>query len=320
METVKNAFAGFKKVKLEVLSISEVKGGFTGAAKFMLEFNNRKFFLKAADEKLQPVDAFLIESEAKIYSLLGKWKLTGVIFPKYEEFINVDDLRILVLEFLGDASWGGPWNEETIEFLDQGLNKLHTTKLDEDEKQELIALATEIRSHIGEKPKQDTKEAKEEKKRIFLETWNESLSGFMDSKGEVYFKGESDLPKRIMEEAEDKGPEVQKTLIMHDLNFANIGFTSKQVYFVDPIFVTMGDPLFDRTVVGVNILQQLQASITPELKKLIVNKFFQSKPILARLIGYYVISSHKQLDESQAAWQKFHQECAVIALEIFNEI
>src|SRR3989338_1408149 len=100
-------------------------------------------------------------------------------------------------------------------------------------------------------------------------------------------------------------------LVMHDLNFANIGFDKTKAYFVDPLFATINNPIGDRTVVGVNILQQLGETVEPRLKEFIIDKFLNDKVALARLAKYYVVSSAAKLDVKQSAWQKFHQECSV---------
>lgn len=311
----------------KTFSIKELQEGFTNTSKFIVipkkAEKSQGFFLKVADEKTHVVDAFLIEVEAKIYSMLKKWELTETIFPAYKGLIINEGLRILVLDYLSNVSWGGPWNENTIGYLYEALDKLHFTKLSQKDKDDLTALAEEIRSHLGQKSKKDSSgKAKEEKIRAFLDTWDSETSGFKNNKGVIYFRASRNLPRDILEVAERKDPNPPEQLIMHDLNYANIGFSHKQAYFVDPVFARVGDPIFDRVVAGINILQQLGGLVDPKLKRIVIDKFIKNKPILALLAAYYVTIAGKDFKETkkpQLKWQKFHQECAVAALNVFVE-
>lgn len=263
------------------------------------------------------MDAYLIESEASIYKFLGGLQLCGTLFPLSDGLIQNDDLTALVLDNI-NATWGGPWSKENIVLLDAAIEKLHNTPLKSEDKDRIEEIARNVRKIIGDKPKDDSEEAKQKKRDLFWETWSESLGGFVDSQNIVYFEADAGIAGRILELAENN-VEVTQKLTMQDMNFSNIGFLSDKVFFVDPVYMKLGDPEFDRTVAGVNILLQLNNRVSTELSDLILYKFFRSKEMLAKLIVYYTFSSHKKLDKSQKVWQKFHQECAVVALKIFKD-
>jgi hypothetical protein len=320
-EKVKQLFSDFKKVSPDVVSISEISGGFTGAKKFRIDVKEgqkpQSFFLKVADASTHPVDAFLITYEAKIYSFLSELGLAGTIFPSYIRLLNKDGIKALVVDFLEEVSWGGPWNKKTIELLDASLKKLHSTVLSESDKKKITTISRSVRKKLGIRIKKaETKAEIDEKNRPFLEAWDENASGFLNAKGDVYFKGPNGFADKILKVATQEVSHNAQQLIMHDLNFANIGFSDTTAYFVDPIFVTLGSEYFDRTVVGVNILQQLGKNTPEEVKNLVMSKFLTSEIALARLTKYYVISSRKQLDPSQSKWQVFHQQCSEIALSV----
>jgi len=305
---VKCFFSKYKKIKLSEISIKYYKGGFTDASKFIID----DCFLKVADVATHPVDAYLIESEAKVYSILHRLGLTGVIFPDFKGYINHDGIKVLIIDYLSQVTWGGPWNTKTIKFLDSAINKLHSTNLTDFDNKQIIALADSIQNHFIQKVQCENER--------FLNTWDNQKLGFKNFKNAIYFKGNKNLPKQIIQKATQTNPNVCKKLIMQDLNFANIGFSDNQAFFVDPVYITLGDPNFDKTVIGVNILQQTGDTINPKLRKLVIKKFFVSKPILANLIKYYTIVSAMHLSSNESNWQKFHQECAVVALTVFNKL
>lgn len=318
IERVRDVIAEFVKKDVGDVAVSEIKGGFTGASKFKAD----NFFLKVADTTTRALDAFLVESEANIYSLFKRLKLTGLIFPEYVGLVDRKGLKVLIVEFLSQVTWGGPWNYQTIEFLDKSLEKLHSTKMSDSEISELTELSDAVRKSLGQKTKKESIESKdqEEKNKPFFEAWDSKESGFRNAAGEIYFMGVSDFPKIIVDESLNDLSGANECLIMHDLNFANIGFNEHQAYFVDPLFATVGNPIADRTVVGVNILQQLGQSVEPQLRKFVIDRFLNDRVALSRLTKYYVIASAMKLDKKQSGWQKFHQECAAVSLSILKEL
>src|SRR3989344_3844117 len=219
-ERVREAVAEFADIGN--VPVDEIKGGFTGASKFRAG----KYFLKVADVGTHSLDAFLVESEANIYSILRRIGLTKKIFPEYFGLVDKNGLKVLIVEFLSQVTWGGPWNYETIKYLDMALERLHTTRLLEKDRDELMGYSDAIRKSLGQKTKKESTEAKddEEKNKPFFEAWDDRSLGFKDALGKVYFVGESDFPKRIIEESLKGLYGTLECLVMHDLNFANIGF------------------------------------------------------------------------------------------------
>lgn len=321
-EKVKGVMREFFKVSKEQVSLEEIEGGFTGAAKFRVRAGDGDVFIKVVMSEEKEVDAFLIEKEGEVYEFLKKKGLTGDLFPEYLGVVKNAGVTALVVSYLKGASWGGPFNEENVKQLDLGLKRLHETVLSEEEKAEIKKLSGEIRERLGIKSDGEGKseEKKEEERKMFLSAYDEEKGGFINAKGEVYFQGEKEFARRIIEEAEKEVPHRSDQLIMHDLNFANIAFLEGGVYLVDPVFLTLGSEHFDRIVVGVNILQQLKGETNSEVRALVRERFITNSTGLARLIKYYVVSTHKKVDEGGEKWQKFHQECAVEALAMFEEM
>lgn len=321
MDRVKGALIKELRAASEDVEISGIGGGFTGASKYMASVGERKIFLKVADSVTDEVDASLLELEAKIYDFLEELGLTGVLFPEYQGLLDVDGLRTLMIRYLDDVSWGGPWNGEAIRKLDEALHKLHSTKIDEEHLGVIEKLSSDVCSKLEQdlRPKKLSEEEIEKRNKPFFDAWSMAGSGFLDSKGEIYFAAKENLAEKVISEAKKDIDSEKKALIMHDLNFANIGFSDQQAYFVDPLFLRMGLADSDQTVVGVNILQQLGQNGDEGLKKLVVGKYITNKTVLAKLIKYYVISSAMKLDEGRSGWQKFHQECSVVALNLFQD-
>lgn len=312
-----SAFCASRNDDYNKVFINEVKGGFTGAFKFVLDVDGEKLFLKVADNKTQKTDVFLIHAEAEIYSLLKQWELCGDLFPLYKGLINKKGLNILVLDYL-NLNWGGPWNMKNIKLLDKALKRLHKTSLTEEEKKGVTDIAVSVKKHLGQIPKKDISD--EEKNKPFVEAWNLKRKGFESSDGNIYFKGKEILLQKIIEESENKTENPPQKLIMHDMNFANIGFSETQAYFVDPVFARIGDPLHDRTVVGINILQRIGRNITLKTRRLVVDNFLRSKPILAGMIKYHTTTAKESKETSDSDWQKYHQSCAIAALDTFTTI
>ena len=323
LDRIKISVLRYFDVSNDGVVFDDIVGGFTGAAKYKVEVEGRgSYFLKVADEKTHELDAFLIEAEGKIYDFLDKVGLVGDVFPKFDGLISEDGFKILVIDYLDNVSWGGPWNTKTVELLDRTLKRLHTTDLSEGEKKEIIKLADSVRGRLGQKTSEyiESEVDKKKKREEFLKAWDVSGRGFLNAKGEIYFNGNKDLAEEVLDVASSATKVKQTQLIMHDMNFANIGFSKDRAYLVDPVFVGLGSEYFDRTVAGVNILLGLRSGGDLEVKKLVTERFLVNRVALAKLIKYYVDSSFKKLGMSQDAWQKFHQNCAEVALGVFIEM
>ena len=303
------------------LKITAIAGGFTGASKYLLDGAKKKLFLKVADSKTHDVDAQLVEFEAKIYRLLANLGLTERLFPNYENFVDEDGVKILVIDYLGDVSWSAPWNEASIKKLDVALKKLHSTRVSATNFAEIEKISGEVLSVLGQElhPKKISDEEIVKKNKPFFDAWSLEKGGFVNSIGELYFASSNSLADEIFEEAQKGLGEKKKVLIMHDLNFANICFSKKQAYFVDPLFLRMGYADSDRTLIGMNILEQAGISINQGFRSMIINKYITNKIVLAKLIKYYVTATAEKLNKSQESWQKFHQNCAVTALKLFQD-
>ncbi len=309
------------KINEDGVKISVIGGGFTGASKYLLETEGKRLFLKVADSRNSSVDASLVAYEAEIYQFLEKVGLTEILFPRYEKLIDEDGVKILIIDYLSDVTWGGPWNIETIEKLDVALEKLHSKKVSDIDLDEIEKISGEVLTLLGQElhPKKLNKEEMSKKNKPFFDAWDKKKCGFTNSDGEVYFAGNRNFAEVIVEETMKDFDEEDKVLTMHDLNFANICFSEKQAYFVDPLFLRMGYADRDRAVVGVNILQQLGKSANQELRKMVIDKYITNKMVLASLIKYYVTTTARKMDSGSKSFQKFHQECAEVALELFRD-
>lgn len=306
------------KLHSKELKISEVGGGYTGASKYVVDTGSEKLFLKVANKGL---DLALVEGESKIYLFLSRVNLTGVLFPKYRCLIKEDSLAILVMEYLENVTWGGPWNVDTINKLDNALFKLHGKKISDDELKEIESISCNILKDLGQElhPKKLSKEEMEQKNKPFFDAWISDGEGFVDSEGKVYFSCNRELVKEIVNETLKDVGEANKVLVMHDLNFANICFSGSQAYFVDPLYLKMGYADRDRMVVGINILQQLGNAVGQNVKRIVIDRYITNKMALASLIKYYVTTTAKQMGPNSGDFQKFHKECAIVALALFRD-
>lgn len=305
-------------LNLSRCKLSEVGGGYTGASKYVLDSGTEKLFLKIASSGL---DLALVEGESKVYEFLTKINLTGILFPKYRCLIKEKGFVVLVIEYFENVTWGGPWTIDNIEKLDGGLSKLHDKKITEVEFNEIEKISGDILGLLDQElhPRKLSKDEIEQKNKPFFDAWKSEEGGFVDWKGEVYFPCDRSTTKAIVDETLKDIGEVDKVLVMHDLNFANICFSESQAHFVDPLYLKMGYADRDRVVVGINILQQLGDTVDKKIKSVVVERYITNKMALASLIKYYVTTTVKQMGANSEGFQKFHKECAVVALSLFRD-
>ena len=287
LSSVKRLIIPSLQVNPDDIIVEKFLGGFTGTSKFIAttkyKEGTKKYFLKVVDPLASPADAALLAVEAGMYRILKNAGLAGIIFPTFEKYIHAGIVKILILEYLNNVRWGYPLNTQTIEYLEQSLNKLHSTNLSELERKKIMNLSDVVRKNLSKRTNQIDENT------LFINTWSNSYKSFIFEQ-KLNGINCSQLAQAIIKSSRQFNPYMLKNLTLQDLNYTNIGFSINQAYFIDPVYATLGDPRLDKTIAGINILQQLGKEHNPQLKKLVLHKFITNRAVLASLIKSYVIN------------------------------
>jgi hypothetical protein len=97
-----------------------VSGGYTPAARFVVEAGAKSAFVKAATT---PVTAAMLRREARVYE-----RLDGPFMPRFIGWEDDEAAPILVIEDLGEAQWPPPWTPGRVESVLAGLEDLHARR------------------------------------------------------------------------------------------------------------------------------------------------------------------------------------------------
>jgi len=310
----RESVAHFFHVDSDHVALTEFDGGFTNTKKYIIDVKNshdiqKKYFIKTANINSHPLEAFLLESEAKMYQIFKKLGLTGFITPNFEGLIQNGTDNILVLDFLSHVSFGYPWNSQTIEYLDKSLHSLHSVVLTEIDKTQIMTLSNLVRRNLTQNSKQI------DEKTLFMNAWKRECRYFNHAlnSGE---NAENNLPHQIIQRASRYNLNSSVKLTLQDLNPTNIGFSATQAYLIDPVYATLGNPSLDRTIAGINILYKLNNSADMRLKRSVVGRFIGDDSVLATIIKTHVINLIMHPDANNREWQKYHRDCIAIALKL----
>lgn len=307
------------------LQISPVEGGFTGTAKYIIEGQSVEgtpvnLFAKVVDAATHSTEMAVLGTEAKMYGVLTDLGLTGKYFPRFRGYTRTPSEHALLIDYLPDVSWGGPWNHANIEKLSASINAVHNTSLTDGDAEHVKQIADELTQTLESGSASNFDE--EGKNRLFHDAWHKDDNSFVNSRGVIYFSASSSEGISALLETEatyDKNNPPR--LILKDLNFGNLAVASDRVYFVDPVYLSIGNPAFDLAVLGVNMLRNLPDEPgDSSLRELVKSNFLQDKAALAHLIKYWVACTSLPLTDSQNAWMDFQQSCAVTALQVWEEL
>lgn len=307
------------------LRVNPFEGGFTEAAKYVIDVADEdaaptRVFAKVIDNTESTTEGSVLATEAKMYEILTGLGLTGEFFPQFMGYVESSSERALLINYLSDVTWGGPWNRENIAKLSRSISAVHNATLTEGDIENICQIAKQLR--IVLERGSETNFDSDEGNRLFSTAWQPVDRSFVNSKGVRYFtvKSTTSVDKLLEADAsfDEKHP---ANLILRDLNPGNLAIAKDRVYFVDPVYLAIGNPSFDLVVLGVNILDEQQTGVIDmELQQFVKDTFFQDKAALAHLIKYWVACTSLPPKDSQASWMNFQQSCAVTALRVWDEL
>ncbi len=317
--------AATQQVEESSLHITPIEGGFTGATKYVIEgvaanATPLSLFSKVVDVATSSVEVAVLDTEARMYGVLTDLQLTGKYFPNYRGYVKTPTERALLIDYLPDVSWGGPWDRDNIEKLSASIAVVHDTPLTNTAIVNIRQIGGELKETLQKESASNFNDV--EKDRLFHEAWKTQENSFVNSRGIQYFSAASNGSIDTLLETEatyDK--DSPSKLILKDLNFGNLAVASDRVYFVDPVYLDIGNPTHDLVVLGVNILRGL--SDDPEgnqLREVVKSTFLKDRAALAHLIKYWVACTSLAPTDSQNAWMDFQQSCAATALTVWEEL
>lgn len=297
-----------------------VKGGFTAAEKFIAEGElsdgqPMTLFVKLCHVTVHTGEAIVLESEAAMYELIAKYETLQRHFPTLHAFIKNETYHILLLDYLADASWGGPWTERNIRFIHTALTEIHHTKLSSADTATFTQKATYLRDTLAQ-TNPDTFVSQHRQRELFSETWDSDHHTFTNSRGDIFWRTHTKLGDTILGQA-DLMSFVQ-TPTVADVNFGNIGFTANKAYIVDPVYLTMGNAATDMVGLGINILRDMAAD--DPLRDHVKRLFIADQPAFAKGIIYWVSCTALPYLPGLEAWMDYHQSCAKTALATWEEM
>lgn len=312
-----------KKSKLEEpLGIERIDGGFTKSSKWIISGNRSEsdaevLFAKVIDRRLASVaEQAALETEATMYGVLTDLDLTGRYFPRYNGYIKTPKQAALLIDYLPDVTFGGPWNQTNIENLHRSINAVHSTTLTPDIKIRIHQARVDLKNKLGDSV---TDFGDTEKDSLF----HKALQGreFINSKNSAYAASEPKGSQRLLEAAAAYDANRPASLILKDLNFGNLGIGQEGVCFVDPVYLSVGNPAFDLVVLGINILRGLpDINANKAIREIVKETFLQDKLALADLTKYWVACTSLPIYDPKDAWMDFQQSCAATALGVWGEL
>jgi hypothetical protein len=312
---------GFKP---DTTEFTEVEGGFTGAQKFIVSNNetngtSNEAFIKLAELATHPEEAVVLDTEATMYGLISKLDGVGKYFPGYRAYKRDNQIAVLAIQYLPGLTWGGPWTEKTVNLLASALEEVHSVTIDPAVGQEITKHANALRTKLYEQSPYTFNRQK--RRELFEDAADFDTGKLTNSRQHNYYHLPIETARDIAKSASEFNPEAEKKFIVTDLNFGNIGFSSDQVYFVDPVYVELGVPATDMVNVGINIVRTLpQTEDNARLAKLVKETFLSDKAALADTITYWVACTSLGYRGEKDEWMNFQQECALTALKVWEEL
>jgi fructosamine-3-kinase len=301
------------------IQVTQVEGGFTANAKYLVEGTApddtlTNVFAKVIDAASP--EAVILDTEAEVYQILTELGLTGSYFPQYRGYIRTEAERVLLVDYLPDVSWGGPWNGTNIEKLHHSIDAVHNAAMTEVQVEKVKQTAQHLLEKLGPDP---AAMLDPEKDQFFQAAWRLADGTFVNSKGETYFGPVEPTSIDSLVTAADSYDLTQPPkLILKDLNFGNLAVSGDRVYFVDPVYLDIGNPTSDLAVLGINILKTFPSD--SPLCDLVKNTFLQDKAALAYQLKYWVACTSLPRTDPDDAWMKFQESCAVKALTVWQEL
>lgn len=94
-----------------------ISGGYTPAARWLVDMGRYSVFVKAATTNLT---AQMLRSEMRVYE-----RITAPFMPLYYGGDDNGEFPVIVIENLGDARWPPPWSDELVEAVVDTLELVH---------------------------------------------------------------------------------------------------------------------------------------------------------------------------------------------------
>lgn len=285
-----HAIAAERQIRTGSLRATPIEEGFTGATKYLIETESgtepRILFCKLVETN-NTKDAATIQAEVVAYEILTELHLTGVYFPVYRGNVRTSSEHALLIDYLPNVSWGGPWNRDNIEKLHRSIVAGHNTQMSSQAAADIIQTSSTLNETL-----QNESAASfdgKEKDALFREAWNMEKS-LVNSRGMKYFSAAPGSIDALLKAEADFDKDSPSRLILRDINFGNIAIGHDRVYFVDPVYIGLGNPNRDLIVLGVNITRTFSSENqdNTELQKRVQQLFFKDKAALAFLTKYWV--------------------------------
>lgn len=296
-----------------------VTGGFTVAEKFVARGEKdghfQELFVKLGHVAVHASEAIVLDTEAAMYELIARYESLQRHFPALHAYIKNESYRILLLDYLADATWGGPWTEQNLTLIHRALTEIHQTQLSQNDITLFNQKATYLRDTLAQ-TNPNTFVSQERKLDLFHIAWDNNSGNFTNARGQTYYHASPHTGQAILDHA-DLASSTQ-TPTVADVNFGNIGFTANQAYIVDPVYLTMGNPATDMAALGINILRDMTDD--NPLRRQVKQLFINDQSALADCLTYWVGCTALPYLPGLEAWMDYHQSCAETGLMTWQEM
>ncbi|MGC1177145.1 MAG: hypothetical protein WA843_03685 [Candidatus Saccharimonadales bacterium] len=305
-------------VRFEPLS-----GGFTQAEKYVVTCQTpegpKQLFAKVVDAQNQ-LESRVLDAEATHYQSLAQLRLTGRYFPGFHTYVRTEQTRALLIDYLPETTWGGPWTLENTQKLFDSISAIHAVDVPEGQKKRIRYTADSLMNYLYKESPNTLND--DDYARLFEHAWSSGKSHVVNSRGQQYFNGNAELYEEIKDCSARYDKRAGERIQIRDVNFNNIGVTADGVVFVDPAYLDIGNPASDMVGLGLNVLL-----VTPDdeehlaVRQFVKDKFIaDNKFALARTIQSLLAVGTLEYGEVENPWMDYHQQMAETALRAWHDL
>lgn len=302
------------------MTFEPLGGGFTQSEKYVVRSgsNDEPLFAKVV-ETANALETIVLDTEADHYRSLDSLGLTGKFFPAFNNYVHTDHNKALFIDYLPDAKWGGPWDQENVEKLLHAAQGVHAIEVPEKQKTHIQETAESMMEYLYENSPNTLGD--KDYDRLYEAAWSADKSQVVNSRGQQYFAASPGLYQTIKTESADYDKRAGNRIIIRDTNFNNIAITDDKVVFVDPAYLDIGNPAGDMVTLGLNVLL-----VTPDddkhrdLRQFVKDNFITDRLALARTVQQLLAIGTLKYGSGENPWMDYHQSMAEVALNTWHEL
>lgn len=296
------------------------EGGFTESTKYILQTpeGSPRFFAKVIDPT-NSVEAKVLAAEAAHYESLTGLGLTGEFFPTFRAYLAEPHAHALVIDYLPDTSWGGPWDKENIKKLHKAISGIHAKKAPESARVSIRDTAVDLLEYLHRTSPNTLDDA--DYARLYEQAWSPDKIAINNSRGQQYFQATPAVYQEVKVRALGYNKHAGDSIIVRDVNLGNIGIAEDRAIFVDPAYLDIGDPSGDMVGLGLNVLLGMPDDEThAELRDHVIQHFIIDRNALAKTVQSLVAIGTLEYSGTENPWMDYHQRMAEVALHTWQKI